>query len=141
MTAGAALAPTEIDYWAEDVESKDDESGAASLLERITDVSSSDELDKRLSFELLADELASATLGMSSTRRASVHPAYRDILTWGEAAIPYLVRRLDDEIDRPIWLRVLGSLTSLQPGAGKDTVEEAADAWIRWARARGHSPA
>ena len=98
-----------------------------------------DELDARMTFELLADELAVATLGMSSTRRATGHPAYREILALGESSIPYLVDRLDDELDRPIWLRLLGSLTSLQPGAGKDSIAEAADAWVRWTKARGRS--
>jgi hypothetical protein len=88
-------------------------------------------------FDELADELAYATRGLSSTRLASEHPAYAEIMVMGDRVIPWLVERLETPGDRPIWLRVLGSLTRFQPGAGKDTISEAANAWITWAKLRG----
>lgn len=96
----------------------------------------SDEVATR--FALLADELAEATGVMSSTRRAMRHPAYIEILALGEPAIPLLVRRLSDAWSRPLWLRLLGSLTTFQPGANQETVPEAAAEWMRWAKRRGH---
>ena len=90
-------------------------------------------------FEELADELAHATRGLSSTRLARRHPAYAEIMALGERSIPWLVERLDTPGERPIWLRLLGSLTRFQPGAGKDTIPEAAEAWIQWNKQRAMS--
>jgi hypothetical protein len=90
----------------------------------------------RLLFDELADELAYAARGLSSTRLASDHPAYAEILAMGEKAIPWLLARLETPGDRPIWLRLLGSLTRFQPGAGKDTIPEAAAAWVTWGKLR-----
>jgi hypothetical protein len=90
--------------------------------------------DDRRIFDELADELAYATRGLSSTRLACRHPAYAEIMAMGERTIPWLVERLETPSDRPIWLRLLGSLTRFQPGAGRDTIPEAAAAWIRWGK-------
>jgi len=90
--------------------------------------------DARLVFEELADELAEATRGLSSTRLAYRHPAYQEILAMGELVIPWLLERLDTPGDRPIWLRLLGSLTRFQPGAGSNTIPEAAAAWVTWGK-------
>lgn len=92
-----------------------------------------DDEDRRV-FEELADELAYAARGLSSTRLVSRHPAYVEILAMGERCIPWLLERLEVPGDRPIWLRLLGSLTRFQPGAGKDTIPEAAAAWITWGK-------
>jgi hypothetical protein len=92
--------------------------------------------DARRVFEELADELSDATRALSSTRLALGHPAYAEIMAMGERCIPWLIERLETVGDRPIWLRLLGSLTRFQPGAGQETVPEAAAAWIRWNRQR-----
>jgi hypothetical protein len=94
-----------------------------------------DDDDRRL-FDELADELAYASRGLSSTRLASRHPAYAEILAIGERCIPWLLERLEAPGDRPIWLRLLSSLTRFQPGAGKDTIPEAAAAWVAWGKLR-----
>lgn len=88
-------------------------------------------------FDLLADELVQAAGGASSTRRAMREPAARDIVAMGPAVIPLLVERLDQSGYRPLWLRLLGTLTSFQPGAGEETVDDAARAWIRWSKRGG----
>lgn len=88
-------------------------------------------------FDELADELAYATRGLSSTRLAAQHPAFVEIITMGDRTIPWLVERLETPGDRPIWLRLLGSLTRFQPGAGRDTIPEAAAAWMAWAKRQG----
>ncbi|HEY5044678.1 MAG TPA: hypothetical protein VII53_02355 [Solirubrobacteraceae bacterium] len=92
--------------------------------------------DERRLFDELADELAYASRGLSSTRLAIGHPAYAEILAMGERAIPWLLGRLETPGDRPIWLRLLGSLTQFQPGAGRDTIPEAAAAWVTWGKIR-----
>ncbi len=95
----------------------------------------SDGVSRRI-FDELADELALATRGLSSTRLAYHHPAYAEIMAMGEQGIPWLVERLETPGDRPIWLRMLGSLTQFQPGAGRETIPEAAAAWIVWNKRR-----
>lgn len=92
--------------------------------------------DSRRIFDELADELAIASRGLSSTRLAYRHPAYVEIMALGEQSIPWLVERLETPGDRPIWLRMLGSMTRFQPGAGSETIPEAAAAWIRWNKRR-----
>jgi hypothetical protein len=90
-------------------------------------------------FEVLAHELAADAQGVSSTRRLRRHPAYVEILALGDRAIPLLLRRLERRDARPVWLALLGSLTSFQPGAGRETIEDAAADWIRWGRSRGRA--
>jgi hypothetical protein len=83
-------------------------------------------------FQLLAEELEAAASGVSSTRRLMGHPAYSEILALGNDAIPLLLDRLRTGRNRPTWLTLLGSLTVLPPSAGKDTIDEAAETWLRW---------
>ena len=93
----------------------------------------------KLLFVELADELAAATRGLSSTRRAMRHPAYGEILAMGNVSIPWLLERLERPGDRPLWLRLLGSLTPFEPGAGRETISDAAVAWIEWGKSRSRS--
>lgn len=88
-------------------------------------------------FDVLADELEEAAAALSSTRRGLALPAYMGILALGEDAIPLLLRRLQTTSRRPIFLRLLASLTAFQPGAGRETVEEAAAEWVRWGKREG----
>jgi hypothetical protein len=88
-------------------------------------------------FEVLADELASVASGVSSTRKLVRHPAYLGILELGEDAIPLLLGRLTKPGGRPIWLKLLSSLTPFQPGAGRETIEEAASDWVSWGKRSG----
>jgi hypothetical protein len=91
----------------------------------------------RSQFELLADELAAVAIGVSALQRLRRHPAYVEILSLGERTIPLLLQRLDQPGARPLWLSLLGSLTGFQPGAGKETIPEAASAWVSWGKRRG----
>jgi hypothetical protein len=93
----------------------------------------------KLLFVELADELAAAARGLSSTKRAARHPAYGEILAMGDAAIPWLIERLEKPGDRPLWLRLLGSLTPFEPGAGRETISDAALAWVEWGKSRSRS--
>jgi hypothetical protein len=93
--------------------------------------------DLSAQFELLADELAADSLGVSSTRRLMQHPAYIGILSLGDEAIPLLLERLEAPGPRPVWLRLLSSLTSFVPGAGQETIPAAAEAWLQWGKRSG----
>jgi hypothetical protein len=87
---------------------------------------------QNIAFLELADELAEATEGMSSTRRAA--PAYSEILALGEITIPWLLERLEKPGHRPLWLRLLGANTGFATGAGQDAIEQSAEAWMHWGR-------
>jgi len=88
----------------------------------------------RDTFSELADELEDAAVALSSTRRALRYPAFIEILELGDSVIPEVIERLRVSENRPLWLRVLGTLTPFPPGAGESTIDAAADAWIRWGR-------
>lgn len=90
----------------------------------------------RDSFEELADELEESTAALGSTRRAVNDPAFVEILALGDSVIPQIVNRLRTSYNRPLWLRLLGTFTSSPPGAGQATIDEAADAWVRWQQGR-----
>lgn len=88
----------------------------------------------RDAFSELADELEDDAAALSSTRRALRYPAFIEILALGDSVIPEVIERLKVSENRPLWLRVLGTLTPFPPGAGESTIDDAADAWIRWGR-------
>ncbi|MCW2570273.1 MAG: hypothetical protein JWO88_331 [Frankiales bacterium] len=139
MTTALLEAPTSPDYddfWADEAE-ESASSRDLSPLETLRSSVSIDDDARRTQFAELADELEIATAGLSSTRRASRHPAYGEILAMGDVAIPWLLERLEAPGARPLWLRLLGTLTSFQPGAGQETISESAKAWLRWGRTRG----
>ena len=85
-------------------------------------------------FAVLADQLEAESTIVSNTRRLVRQPAFIDILALGNDAIPLLLHRLETSDAQPVWLRLLGSLTSFQPGAGQETIEAAAAEWLRWGR-------
>ena len=93
---------------------------------------------KRARFERLADELATASAGVSATRRLTRSPEFVEILLMGDDAIPMLIERVETGETRPTWMKLLGLLTSLPPSLGEETIDASADAWLR--RARTKSP-
>ncbi|MBK5219293.1 MAG: hypothetical protein JJE35_05860 [Thermoleophilia bacterium] len=107
---------------------------AAPVLVRAEELAHDEGAFIRDSFEDLADELEQQAAGLSATRRAFRYPAFIEILALGDAVIPEVIERLKTSENRPLWLRVLGSLTPFPPGAGESTIDDAADAWIRWGR-------
>jgi hypothetical protein len=94
--------------------------------------------EERAIFNFLANELAGATAGFGSLGPATRHPAYREILALGRAAVPFLLERVDDPVQGPLWMRLLGSLIGFPPMLQMDTVGDAAEAWRIWGRANGH---
>src|ERR1700728_61576 len=119
--------------WPDDDETVESRSSLDELLAARAHVNDD---DARSLFEELADELVTVTRGLSSTRLAVRHPAYSEILAIGESCIPWILERLQVPGSRPIWLRLLGSLTPFPPGAGKETIPEAAAAWVAWGKLR-----
>lgn len=94
--------------------------------------------EERAIFNFLADELADATAGFGSLRPATRHPAYRELLALGKATVPFLLERVEDPVQGPLWMRLLGSLIGFPPMLQMDTVGDAAEAWRIWGRANGY---
>jgi hypothetical protein len=94
--------------------------------------------DDQASFDLLADELAQAVVGLGSLRAAMRHPAYGEILALGSKTVPFLLRRLDDPVEAPLWMRLLGSLIGFPPMLAAGSVPDAAQAWRAWGHAQGY---
>lgn len=81
--------------------------------------------------DVLLDAWDTATAHQSSIRRATEHPFYRMILRAGDRAVPYLLDRLKREAN-PLWIWALGDISGEDPAAGTTSVDDAADAWLRW---------
>ena len=96
-----------------------------------------DNSDDRAEFDRVADELAYGTVGLGSLRAATQHPAYGEILAMGRGAVPFLLGRVDDPTQGPLWMRLLGSLIGFPPMLKMDTVADAAEAWRIWGRSLG----
>ena len=75
----------------------------------------------------------------SSITKMAMCPAYQRIIAMGEAAIPLILRRLEQEGDEPdMWFWALRILTNADPvpdEARGDTVAMAR-AWLQWGRAQ-----
>src|ERR1700761_4804140 len=107
------------------------ESGALFRADRSRQLGPRD-FDAQERFDVLADDLEAATFGLSSTRRAMSHPAFTEILALGSPAVTGALRRLKSSSNRPLWLRVLGTLTPFPPGAGQGDIDGAVVAWLAW---------
>ncbi|HEV3000178.1 MAG TPA: hypothetical protein VGW75_05500 [Solirubrobacteraceae bacterium] len=130
----------EAEYWDVEEMGEDPAAAAQPLIERVSSSRLNASIsESRLQFSLLADELESAMLGAGSTRRVSRHPAYAELVDMGDSAIPYLLERVREPGVRPLWLRLLSALTPFPPGAGCETISDAAAAWIQWGSVRGYA--
>ncbi len=88
-------------------------------------------------FRKLAKTWKQETAHLSSTVRMANHPAYREIIALGPAAVPLILAELCREPD--FCFAALREITGENPvpstSAGK--VAEMAGAWIEWGRTRG----
>jgi hypothetical protein len=132
-TIAPARASSKVWEWVEDdaiVEDNHDDEAPLGRLRPCPDEPPND----KGAFELLADELEEAAAGLASPRKAMRHPAYVEILALGFKTVPWIIDRLEQDKYRPLWMRVLGSLTGSPPSGGANTVPAAAEVWMRWGR-------
>jgi hypothetical protein len=94
------------------------------------------DLDRELS--ALASEWRAARGVSSSSRKAAMHPAYQMIIGKGTAAIPFLLRRLQEKPDH--WFLALMAITGKDPvpKESQGKIKEMADAWVTWGKAEGY---
>lgn len=88
-------------------------------------------------FRLLVERWIEETEAESSILRMMRHPAYQEIISLGESALPLL---LDELRRRPdYWFAALQQITGVNPvpkeSAGK--IQAMTTAWLRWGREKG----
>jgi hypothetical protein len=98
----------------------------------------------RIRFEALNAEWFTETTFQPSVTRICMHPAFLDIVSMGETAVPFIV---DSLRQRPSFLiealrRIIGSPAETTSIGGNGKVQEAAAAWIHWYddAQNGHGP-
>jgi hypothetical protein len=89
-------------------------------------------------FQRLAAIWRAETCYLSSSTAIVNHPAYQEILGLGPAAVPWILRELEQ---RPaLWFHALRTLTGADPMTPADDgkVRKLAEAWLQWGKANGY---
>ena len=89
-------------------------------------------------FHRLAAIWLAETAYISSTNDLVAHPAFQEIVTMGDAAVPLLLRELERRTGH--WHRALRQITGAEPvpAANRGNIDKAAEAWLRWGREQGY---
>ncbi len=87
-------------------------------------------------FQRLADQWRKETAHLSLVVKKVMHPAYQRIIGLGPAAIPLLLRELQQQPGH--WTWALRAITGEDPTQPNDTVTQAAQAWVKWGQERNY---
>lgn len=90
---------------------------------------------QELEFEQLADRWEAETALESVVTRKAMHAAYQRIIGMGNAAVPWILARLQRTPGQ--WFWALTAITGEDPASGQETVQGASTAWIQWGRTQG----
>jgi hypothetical protein len=88
---------------------------------------------RRLEAAWLAD-----TYVLSSYSKIVTHPAFREIVSLGDAVVPLMLR---DLAERPrLWVWALPEITGAEPVPPEDAgnITRMSEAWLRWGREKGY---
>jgi hypothetical protein len=79
------------------------------------------------------------TAYLSSSTRMTENPAYQELMTLGNAALPFLFRDLEQTKDGHL-AKALGAITGARPVPAEDRgqIAKVAEAWLTWARENGY---
>jgi hypothetical protein len=93
--------------------------------------------DLERQFRELAARWKKETRHLSVIRRITAHPAYREIVAMGKAAVPLLLAELRRQPDH--WFTALQEITGVDPAPSTSSGDVAAmaRAWIAWGEAEG----
>jgi len=95
-------------------------------------------IDLETRFRALADQWRWETGAVSSVSEMANHPAYQEIIGMGPAAIPLLLRELQERGDH--WFMALYAITGENPVprqyAGR--VPKMCEHWLDWGRGKGY---
>ena len=89
-------------------------------------------------FRRLEAKWMAETGHLSSYQAIVGHPAFREIVSIGEAVIPLMLRDLSE---RPrLWVWALPEMTGVDPVPPADggKIAEMTEAWLRWGREHGY---
>ncbi len=93
-------------------------------------------LSDRERFNLLADRWKEDTCFESNVTRIVEHPAYQEIISMGEIALPLILSRVRE--DHEHWFWALYKITDEDHAQGETTVSGAVAAWLSWGMEEGH---
>jgi hypothetical protein len=79
------------------------------------------------------------TAYLSSSTQMTKNPAYQELITLGNAALPSLFRDLEQTKDGHL-AKVLSAITGARPVPDEDRgqIAKVAEAWLTWARENGY---
>lgn len=91
----------------------------------------------KVAFEELLLQWVAETAHVSSPMKIAAHPAYRQIVGLGPAALPLMLSDLSE--NRRFWFPALNSITGENPVPDDaiGDISKMAEAWIEWGRAHG----
>ena len=91
-------------------------------------------------FRALADQWRWETGPLSSSTAIAAHPAHQEIIEMGPAAIPLLLRELQERGGH--WFAALRALSGENPApreyAGR--IPKITELWLEWGREKGYIP-
>jgi hypothetical protein len=78
------------------------------------------------------------TMFLSDAHRIIEHPAFQEIISLGEAVVPYMLRDLEKRPRQWVW--ALPRITGANPVAPADggNIRKMGEAWLRWGRENGY---
>jgi hypothetical protein len=93
--------------------------------------------DAQEKFNRLARQWREERGPSSSARRMAAHPAYREIVAMGRAAVPFLLAELQRQPDH--WFIALHEITGADPvlKEGRGRPNEMVAAWVKWGKENG----
>lgn len=92
--------------------------------------------DLQEAFEQLRETWSLETAPLSSPKEIALHDAYQRIIGLGPSVIPLILRQLQQEVDH--WFWALRALTGADPAVGINSMDRAAEAWLRWGVEEGY---
>ena len=89
-------------------------------------------------FRRLAAAWEEAVAYQSSSTVRNSHPAYREIISLGQAVVPLLLRDLED--NQTHWFCALREITGADPipESAAGNIPEMVQAWLCWAKDNGY---
>ena len=92
----------------------------------------------REAFEQLAEEWERKRPRGGDIAEITAHPAYRNIIDMGEAAVPWILNRLELKPDH--WFVALHAITNATPvpPESRGRIKEMTAAWLKWGRQQGY---
>ncbi len=106
--------------------------------DKIKAISTSQQAEIVKKFEALASEWYRDVGGSSFVAEKSRHPAYRQIIEMGSAAVPLLLRELEQKPSH--WFEALRTITGANPiqPEQRGRIKQMAQAWLKWGREHGY---